>query len=280
MDGRIIEVGQRVRCSLSYCGPGIVVAVHGEQSPESVQSMGGGAVVMGGRASFDVAWAGGALSHRIPEAIVRGVQWTIVDEVDPQAVAGALRACEDKKQADQAAEVVRAAELDRKRAEAVKRYRHLERADSSTKRPHVLAASNIRRELRKAWPGVRFRVRSRSYSGGNAVDIGWTDGPTTEPVKAITDKYQEGHFDGMVDCYEYNRDAVFPGLYGGAQYVQAQRAMTLAGVRRAWALAGGDAPDIAVATHGGREMFDRWASKDGDAIFRAWASTDLTDLTD
>jgi len=38
------------------------------------------------------------------------------------------------------------------------------------------------------------------------VDINWTDGPTDDQVNKITKKYQYGHFDGMIDCYEYSNN--------------------------------------------------------------------------
>lgn len=90
----------------------------------------------------------------------------------------------------------------------------------------VTAAKNIRRELREAFPGVAFSVRSRRFAGGDAIDIEWTDGPPVSAVQAITDKYSEGSFDGMTDSYDYRvrgeaRD--FNERHGGAKYVQTRR---------------------------------------------------------
>lgn len=83
--------------------------------------------------------------------------------------------------------------------------------------PRIRAAENIRRELKAAFPGVNFSVKTKSFSGGNDINISWTDGPTTEEVQAITSKYEEGSFDGMVDMYNYHKDR--DGLIGGAKYV-------------------------------------------------------------
>jgi hypothetical protein len=66
------------------------------------------------------------------------------------------------------------------------------------------AAKAIRQELKAAFPTVKFKVTSKGYSMGDHVDIDWTDGPTTRSVEAIVDKYQKGHFDGMIDLYEYS----------------------------------------------------------------------------
>lgn len=84
-------------------------------------------------------------------------------------------------------------------------------------------AAAIRRVLALAFPGVKFRVTSENFSMGNAVDIHWTDGPTSASVDALVSVYQYGHFDGMTDCYEYsNRHKDMPQ----AKYVHATRHMS------------------------------------------------------
>jgi|GEM_PF-1316993 len=88
---------------------------------------------------------------------------------------------------------------------------------------HVKAAKMIRQELKKAFPSTKFSVTSSLFSMGNSVSISWTNGPTTASVKAITDKYQYGHFDGMTDCYEYsNSRKDIPQ----SKFVQASREIT------------------------------------------------------
>jgi hypothetical protein len=81
----------------------------------------------------------------------------------------------------------------------------------------VEGAANMRIELKRTFPGVKFSVKSE-HRGSSSIDIGWTDGPSVEQVKEITDKYQQGNFNGMEDIYEYNR-AVWPEVFGGARYV-------------------------------------------------------------
>lgn len=66
------------------------------------------------------------------------------------------------------------------------------------------AAALIRKELKSAFPNVKFSVRSQTYSGGDAVYVSYTDGPVQADVQKITGKYQMGHFDGMIDLYEYD----------------------------------------------------------------------------
>lgn len=64
----------------------------------------------------------------------------------------------------------------------------------------ALAAKAIKSELKAAFPTVKFSVSSK----GSAVRVEWTEGPTTKQVEEFTGKYQQGHFDGMTDMYEYS----------------------------------------------------------------------------
>lgn len=83
-------------------------------------------------------------------------------------------------------------------------------------------ATAIRKELKTIFPNIRFRVTSDNFSGGNAVRIHWVDGPSNEQIRELTDKYEYGHFDGMIDMYEYSnvRDDI-PQV----KYVTLQRRM-------------------------------------------------------
>jgi hypothetical protein len=66
------------------------------------------------------------------------------------------------------------------------------------------AASMIRKHLKSL--GIVARVRSRSASMMNAVDVYLTDADpaTVQKVEEYVDQFQYGHFDGMTDCYEYS----------------------------------------------------------------------------
>jgi len=88
---------------------------------------------------------------------------------------------------------------------------------------HAAAAKQIKQALKKAFPTIKFSVKSDTYSGGNSVSIHWTDGPRTELVKAIAGKYQYGSFDGMTDSYDFNNK--IEGL-PQVQYVMEQRNMS------------------------------------------------------
>lgn len=81
-------------------------------------------------------------------------------------------------------------------------------------------ASAIREELKKEFTGVKFKVTSQNFSGGDSVHITWSDGPTTDEISNVTSKYQYGRFDSMTDMYEYsNSNEKLPQ----SKYVQTRR---------------------------------------------------------
>ena len=92
-----------------------------------------------------------------------------------------------------------------------------------TKSSAANCSAAIKAELSKIYPGVKFSVRSDTFSGGNSVHIGWSDGPTSDEVETITGKYQYGHFNGMEDIYESSntRDDI-----PQAKYVSEHRTMS------------------------------------------------------
>lgn len=59
----------------------------------------------------------------------------------------------------------------------------------------------MRRELRDAFPGVRFSVRMSRGTGYGWLAVVWEDGPTRKEVEAITRGFQSLAFNGMDDAY-------------------------------------------------------------------------------
>lgn len=102
-------------------------------------------------------------------------------------------------------------------------YPYLTLLQGSGRSSHAVGAVNIKRELKRAFPAVRFSVRSESFSGGDSIDVEWTDGPSREGVEKVICKYKEDRFNGMDDSYEYDRENVWPEVFGGAKYVSATR---------------------------------------------------------
>jgi hypothetical protein len=60
-------------------------------------------------------------------------------------------------------------------------------------------AKLVRAELKKGFPGVKFSVRSHSYSGGASIRVSWTDGPPTKSVDRVVGRFAGSRFDGMTD---------------------------------------------------------------------------------
>jgi len=168
-----------------------------------------------GPKSYDVALTDG---RQFLGTFLDGSRWQVADDhVDPDTVeilrAGvAAKVATDKAQKS-------AAEL--AFAQAVEKIK--------TENPHltqgcgpVVAAKNMRAELKRAFPGVEFAVRTSKYSGGDSVRVSWTDGPTREQVDQIAKKYAGGSFDGMTDCYDY-KSSPWTEVFGSTKYVFCER---------------------------------------------------------
>lgn len=75
---------------------------------------------------------------------------------------------------------------------------------------HAHVAQLIKKELQHRYPLTEWRVKSSSFSGGDSVDVSYTDGPTSHDVQQILNKYENSSFDAMTDCSNYMKPA-----YGG-----------------------------------------------------------------
>ena len=69
---------------------------------------------------------------------------------------------------------------------------------------HALAAKAIRKELKKN--GIKAKVRSSSFVGGNAVDIDLIDvmPAVRKKVEEFAREFEYGSFNSMEDIYEHN----------------------------------------------------------------------------
>jgi hypothetical protein len=218
----LFQIGQRVHSILYGGRDGIISEIHGTQEPGSIRSLGAG-MVMGGRANIDVIFPE-YVSRMVPEAIIRGVQWRISEEIATReemgiAIYRANSAIEEKKRKEREAAEAKATE----KSELPAKYPYLIPMDETMKyRGHALGAKNLRIELKRAFPGLKFSVKSETYSGGDSINVNWINGPTTEEVKKISDKYQECDFDGMTDSENY-RHGAWTEVFGGAHYVSENR---------------------------------------------------------
>jgi len=65
-------------------------------------------------------------------------------------------------------------------------------------------AKLVRAALKESFPGVKFSVVSRVYSGGASIDVGYMDGPTSSQVNKVVSMFEGCYFDGMTDYKGYN----------------------------------------------------------------------------
>ncbi len=169
----------------------------------------------GGTAGYIAEIAGGYTHVRLasgydtilPEAILRGDQWFLSAEVaDAKRIDAAFAAAVETR----VAEIHRQAQAYMvERARCLRDYSHLETVadyEARIKLPYgalACGAANLRRELQRAFPGIRFSVRSYLAT---VIDVAWADGPTTDEVTKISGRYE--------DC-----PSAFTDLFGGARSV-------------------------------------------------------------
>ena len=97
------------------------------------------------------------------------------------------------------------------------RFPHLTKADDNNG-GSKLAAKNIRIELKRNFPGIKFSVRTDH----NSVRITWSDGPSPASVKAFTSRHESGTFDSMTDCPGWAHNP-FGMTFGECRYVNEVR---------------------------------------------------------
>lgn len=81
-------------------------------------------------------------------------------------------------------------------------------------------AKRIRADLKAAFPGVKFSVRSSYFSQGSAVDVRYAGGPPEAEVQAIMNAYGGRGFDGTDDSTFYKKGA---GAFRTYAFLQVQR---------------------------------------------------------
>ena len=233
-------VGMRVRWSdMANYRTGVVYAARKPERATFVI----GAKMDPVRVVFDVVWDDGHISREC--ALGR---WEVLPgHADADEITQMLHNAEQTQARKEETAKAEAAENASIRASLPVLYPHLMTVESRKDwAPGRIAAENIRRELKRQFPGVKFSIRYRSFSGGNSIDVGWTDGPATKRVNAILGKYESGSFDGMTDCYDYKKcsERTWSDVFGSAKYIHAQRESTKEAVRKAWVEKGGRAEEV------------------------------------
>ena len=80
-------------------------------------------------------------------------------------------------------------------------------------------AKKVRKALKAAFPGTRFSVRSKTYSGGSSIRVEWIDGPRKGAVQKVAGHFASATFDAMTDCKEYKSYEHEGQRYSGADFV-------------------------------------------------------------
>ncbi|KOB18745.1 hypothetical protein AE925_11340 [Xanthomonas arboricola] len=217
-----IEIGQRLVCRLGNRGAGIVV-----QSYDGLFQAAPSTVRVGNTIRFDVVFADGSQFKKLTEAALRNVQWDVLPEIaDAVEVAAAIDLAQRYELA--ALDAKAKVEADRNATAAGLRtdrtLKHLVPITDGERYDTTCAAANIRRDLKKAFPGTKFSVRTTNH---NQVKIQWEDGPCTADVDAVSKRYKLGSFDVDADSYEYRRSA-WCDVFGGAEHVNTVRSNSVA----------------------------------------------------
>lgn len=89
-------------------------------------------------------------------------------------------------------------------------------------------AKLVRKALKENFVGIKFSVRSNSYSMGASIDIEWNDGPTTKAVDAVVDQFKGADFDGMEDMKVYRKNYLNDEeVHFGADYIHTHRNLSV-----------------------------------------------------
>jgi len=113
---------------------------------------------------------------------------------------------EAEREIAEAAENARKAEEERKAQERADYAALVARFDYLPNKGRGLTtakvAQNLRAALKHEFPGVKFSVRSKTYSGGDNCHVTYTDGPASDKVKKIVDLF-EGAFGNDYGYFSY-----------------------------------------------------------------------------
>lgn len=95
-------------------------------------------------------------------------------------------------------------------------------------------AKYVRQALKQAFPDVLFSVRTKTYSGGASINIGWTDGPSAPLVDRVVMPFAGSFFDSSKD-YKGTRTHMLHGkaVRFGADFVFVHREFSDAQIEKA-----------------------------------------------
>jgi hypothetical protein len=208
---------------------GIVYSITGNPGQGNDRQMGGGVVMSGGSSAYcDVVFDHGGFAKRVPEGIVLGPQWRLLDK--PPATSNEIQEALDFAEAEKKRAEEEAAAEKRQFEEEVAQLResedwtYLEQQDPQNPTyGSKLAAKNIRKFLKKNYPKVKFSVRVQDH---DCVLVRWDKEDSTEEVNQTSLRdalrmFRTGYYDMTSDCH-LSKGSPFNVVFGGAEYMTVQ----------------------------------------------------------
>lgn len=77
---------------------------------------------------------------------------------------------------------------------------------SEIKKADTRKSTHLLKKYLKEQFGIKTSIRSEFYAGGCSLRVSYDMGADKKEVEKIVDKLQYGHFNGMIDLYEYSDD--------------------------------------------------------------------------
>lgn len=206
------QIGTNVYVGLYNKGRGVVFSVRGKQNLKDLKTF--GIFSSGGSAEIDIVFEDGTAFTNTPECIAQGYpkldQISTQEEIDELLINLHRQThLRNKKEEEDKIKFNNDVELVKTSPE----YAHL--------KPSNKPAQNIRADLKKHFPGVKFSVTS-DYS---SVNVHWTDGPKSELVDELLSKYQQGKFDSMEDYYKSIKTP-FNTVFADIKYIFSSRTLS------------------------------------------------------
>lgn len=146
-----------------------------------------------------------------------GVYYDESEEISDEIIEKSLKRAENIERLKREKEEREQREYEEARERLIKDFDYLERVQN--RYDHKVTGRNIRTELKREFPQVKFSVKKSGY---DCYNISWTDGPTTEQVEKIVNRYKTGCFDAYTD-YHYSESSPFTDLFGGVDYIFTSR---------------------------------------------------------
>lgn len=217
MYAKTLQVNQQIHSILYGGRDGYITKIVGEQTPETIKTLFDGVGVMGGNADIHIRFCNGTETN-VPECIVRGVQWHIGEVLSPEELVEYDNEYFESKEQNTRNYIAKEQKKESDKIFLQKKYGKILVAGNDQK----TAIQNIRIELKQNFPLVKFSVTKDGYS---SINIRWNDGPNTDEVEKIVDKYEDSETDETGDFRDYN-PSEFNKLFGGSKYVFTNRHMS------------------------------------------------------